>query len=53
MIYTASYFEPHRHHGKRLSISRSISTGFQVEGHLEYLISVSVMNYSRSFYGHV
>jgi uncharacterized protein YeaO (DUF488 family) len=38
VIYTASYFEPHRHHGKRLSISRSIPAGFQVEGHLEFLI---------------
>ena len=38
MIYTASYFEPHRHHGKRLSISRSIPAGFQVEGRLECLI---------------
>ena len=38
MIYTASYFEPHRHHGKRLSISRSIPAGFQVEGRLEFLI---------------
>jgi hypothetical protein len=38
MIYTASYFEPHRHHGKRLSISRSIPAGFRVEGRLEFLI---------------
>lgn len=38
MIYTASYFEPNRHHGKLLSISRSIPQGFQVQGRLEFFI---------------
>jgi hypothetical protein len=38
VIYTASYFEPNRHHGKLLSISRSIPQGFQVEGRLEFFI---------------
>lgn len=49
MIYTASYFEPHRHHGKRLSISRSIPAGFRVEGRLECLIpSADLLNAWRA-----
>jgi len=41
VIYTASYFEPNRHHGKLLSISRSIPQGFQVEGRLEFFIPIA------------
>lgn len=37
MIYTASYFEPVHHHGKLLSISRSIPKGFKVDGKLDFL----------------
>ncbi|MGK7876674.1 MAG: hypothetical protein AB4426_26295 [Xenococcaceae cyanobacterium] len=38
MIYTASYFESNRHHGKLLSISRSIPQGFRVDGRLEFFV---------------
>ncbi|MEG3437798.1 hypothetical protein V0288_11775 [Pannus brasiliensis CCIBt3594] len=38
MIYTASYFEPHRHHGKRLSISRTAPKGFKLDGRLEFFV---------------
>lgn len=38
MIYTASYFEPNRHHGQLLSISHSIPQGFRVDGRLEFLV---------------
>jgi hypothetical protein len=38
VIYTASYFETNRHHGKLLSISRSIPQGFRVDGRLEFFI---------------
>ncbi|HEY9650151.1 MAG TPA: hypothetical protein V6C95_05775 [Coleofasciculaceae cyanobacterium] len=34
MIYTASYFEPHNHHGQLVSISRSTPKGFQLDGKL-------------------
>ncbi|WP_013320678.1 hypothetical protein [Gloeothece verrucosa] len=38
MIYTASYFEPHRHHGQLFSISRSIPHNFRVDGRLEFFV---------------
>ncbi|ACK70822.1 conserved hypothetical protein [Gloeothece citriformis PCC 7424] len=38
MIYTASYFEPHRHHGQLFSISRSVPQGFRVDGRLEFFV---------------
>lgn len=37
MLYTASYFEPEHHHGKLISISRSIPKGFKVDGFLDFL----------------
>lgn len=37
MLYTASYFEPVHHHGRLLSISRSIPKGFRVDDKLEFL----------------
>lgn len=38
MIYTASYFEPHRYHGQLLSISRTVPQGFRVDGRLEFFV---------------
>ena len=38
MLYTASYFEPQRHHGKLISISRSIPQNFRIHGRLEFFI---------------
>jgi uncharacterized protein YeaO (DUF488 family) len=38
MIYTASYFEPNRHHGQRISISRSVPKGFKVNGRLDFFV---------------
>jgi hypothetical protein len=38
VLYTASYFEPQRHHGKLISISRSIPQNFRVHGRLEFFI---------------
>ncbi|MGH2413732.1 MAG: hypothetical protein ACRDEA_08580 [Microcystaceae cyanobacterium] len=38
MIYTASYFESNRHHGKLISISRNIPKGFRVDGVIEFFI---------------
>ncbi len=37
MLYTASYFEPKHHHGRLLSISRSVPKSFKVDGKLEFL----------------
>jgi len=37
MLYTASYFAPEHHHGRLLSISRSVPKGFKVDGLLEFL----------------
>lgn len=37
MLYTASYFAPEHHHGKLLSISRSVPKGFKVDGKLDFL----------------
>ena len=37
MLYTASYFEPEHHHGKLLSISRSVPKGFKIDGALDFL----------------
>lgn len=37
MLYTASYFEPVHHHGRLLSISRSVPKGFRVDGKLDFL----------------
>ena len=38
MIYSASYFERKRHHGKLLSISRSVPQGFRVHGRLDFFV---------------
>ena len=38
MLYTASYFEPQRHHGKLISISRSIPQNFRINSRLEFFI---------------
>lgn len=38
MIYSASYFEPNRHHGQLISISRSLPQGFRVDGRLEFFV---------------
>jgi uncharacterized protein YeaO (DUF488 family) len=37
MIYTASYFEPHHHHGELISISRSNPKNVQVVTQLPFL----------------
>ena len=36
-IYTASYFEPHNHHGRTIAISRSIPKSFKPDDALLYL----------------
>jgi hypothetical protein len=36
MIYTASYFKPTHHHGRRISLSRTMPKGVQVEGALPF-----------------
>lgn len=36
MIYTASYFERGNHHGKLISISRSVPKGFKIDGELPF-----------------
>jgi uncharacterized protein YeaO (DUF488 family) len=38
MIYTASYFESNRHHGRLISISRSVPKGFKVDGRLDFFV---------------
>lgn len=38
MLYTASYFESAHHHGKLLSISRSVPKGFKVDGKIDFLV---------------
>jgi hypothetical protein len=38
VLYTASYFEPQRHYGKLISISRSIPKNFRVHSRLEFFI---------------
>jgi hypothetical protein len=38
MIYPASYFEPRRHHGKRISISLTAPKGFKLDGRLEFFV---------------
>lgn len=37
MLYTASYFEPEHHHGRLLSISRSVPKGSKVDDKLDFL----------------
>lgn len=37
MLYTASYFTPIHHHGKKVAISVSIPKGFQVDNKLSFL----------------
>lgn len=37
MLYTASYFMPERHHGKKVSISCSVPKGFKVDNKLSFL----------------
>jgi len=41
MLYTASYFEPKHHHGRKLSISKSVPKGFKVDGSLSFLVPSS------------
>ncbi|MDV3001013.1 MAG: hypothetical protein N5P05_002619 [Chroococcopsis gigantea SAG 12.99] len=38
MIYSACYFENERHHGRLLSISRSVPDGFRVDGTLDFFV---------------
>lgn len=38
MIYTASYFEENRHHGRLISISRSEPKGIRIDGKLDFLV---------------